>query len=166
MQYIDYKQLKDEQQETWQPNHTPTTEWQNPTDMLPSVTILNRFRVRLGIAEKENHCNRTVAISMFKYAYRSNSPGIASKIKLHAIPKQNRNTVFHQTRPNDHNEPFGNQIDFQKQQQQLAVIDVVEWQTDIDNFIFLEQTDKTSFSKNETEMMLEKYKINIIHPSL
>ena len=29
MQYIDYLQPKDEQQGTWQPNHTPTTEWQN-----------------------------------------------------------------------------------------------------------------------------------------
>ena len=29
MQYIDYIQPKDEQQGIWQPNHTPTTEWQN-----------------------------------------------------------------------------------------------------------------------------------------
>ena len=28
MQYIDNIQPKDEQQGTWQPNHTPTTEWQ------------------------------------------------------------------------------------------------------------------------------------------
>ena len=28
MQYIDNIQPKDEQQGTWRPNHTPTTEWQ------------------------------------------------------------------------------------------------------------------------------------------
>ena len=71
MQYIDYKQPKDEHQGILQPNHTPTTEWQNAPDMLPTVTTLNGFRVRFGIAEKEIHCNRTMAISMFKYTYRS-----------------------------------------------------------------------------------------------
>ena len=55
MQYIDYIyiQPKDEQQGVWQPNHTPTTEWQNTPDMLPTVTTLNGFKVRLGIAAKE-----------------------------------------------------------------------------------------------------------------
>ena len=43
MQYIDYIQPKDEQQGIWQPNHTPTTEWQNTPDMLPTVTTLNGF---------------------------------------------------------------------------------------------------------------------------
>ena len=67
MQYIDYIQPKDEQQGIWQPNNTPTTEWQNTPDMLPTVTTLNGFKVRLGIAAKETHCNRIMAISMFKY---------------------------------------------------------------------------------------------------
>ena len=87
MQYIDNMQPKDEQQGTWQPNHTPTTEWQDTPDMLPTVTTLNGFKVRLGIAAKETHCNRTMAISMFKYTYRSKSPGTASTVKLHDIPE-------------------------------------------------------------------------------
>ena len=67
MQYINYIQPKDEQQGIWQPKHTPTTEWQNTTEMLPTVTTLNGSKVRLGIAAKETHWNRTMDISMFKY---------------------------------------------------------------------------------------------------
>ena len=66
MQYIDNIQPKDEQQGTRQLNHTPTTECQNTPHMLPTVTTLNGFKVRLGIAANEIHCNRTMAISMFK----------------------------------------------------------------------------------------------------
>ena len=58
MQYIDNIQPKDEQQGTWQPNHTPTTEWQNPPDMMPTITTLNGFEVRLSIAAKETHCKQ------------------------------------------------------------------------------------------------------------
>ena len=106
MQYIDNIQPKDEHQGIRQPNYTPNTEWQNLPDMLPTVTKLNGLRVRFGIAEKEIHCNRTMAISMFKYAYRSKSPGIASKLKLHAIPKRDRYTVLHQTRTKEANKPL------------------------------------------------------------
>ena len=56
--------------------------------MLPTITTLNGIKVRLGIAAKETHCNRTMVISMFKYAYRSKSPGTASKVELHAVPKR------------------------------------------------------------------------------
>ena len=41
----------------------------------------------VGIAVGETHCNRTVAISMFKFTYRSKSPGTASKVKLHDTPE-------------------------------------------------------------------------------
>ena len=80
--------------------------------MLPTVTTLNGFRVRLDIRGKEFHCQRTMAISMFKYTYRSKSPGLASKLKLQAISKRDRNTVLSQTRTIDLSKPFGNQIDF------------------------------------------------------
>ena len=72
------------QQGAWQPNLTPTTELQNTPDIPPTVTTLNGFTVRLGIAAKETHRNRTMAISMFKYTYRSKSPGTEYKIKLQA----------------------------------------------------------------------------------
>ena len=88
MYYIDNNQPKDEQQGTWQPNHTPTTEWQDPPDMLPTVATLNGSKVRLGIAAKETHCNRTMAISMFEYTYRSESPGTSSKVKPHATSER------------------------------------------------------------------------------
>ena len=52
MQYVDNIQPEEEQQGTWLPNDTPTTEWQNTADMLPTVTTLNAFKVRLGIATK------------------------------------------------------------------------------------------------------------------
>ena len=83
MQYIDYIQPKNEQHGTGQRNHTPTKEWQNTPDMLPTVTTLNGFQVRIGIAAKETHCNRTLSISMFTYTYRSKSPRTASKVELH-----------------------------------------------------------------------------------
>ena len=35
----------------------------------------------------------------------------SSKLELHAIPKQDRNTVHRRTRTSNHNKPFGNQID-------------------------------------------------------
>ena len=88
MQNIDKIQPKDEQQGTWQPNDTPITEWQNSLDRLPTITTLNGFEVLLGIAVKEIHCNRTMAISMFKYTYRSKSPGTASQAELHAVFRQ------------------------------------------------------------------------------
>ena len=84
MQYLDNIQPNDEQQETWKPNHTLSTEWQSPPDMLPTVTTLKGFKVRLGIAAKETHCNRTMATSTFNYTYRSESLGTSSKVKLNA----------------------------------------------------------------------------------
>ena len=88
MQYLDYIQPKDEQQRTRQPNHPPNLEWQNPPDMLTTVTTFNGFIVRLVIAEKEIHINRTMAISMFKYTYRLKSPSTTSKVELPAVPRR------------------------------------------------------------------------------
>ena len=84
MQYIDNIQPNDEQQETWQPNQTLSTDWQSPPDVLPTVTTLKGFRVGLGIAAKETHCNRTMAISTLNYTYTSESLGTSTKVKLHA----------------------------------------------------------------------------------
>ena len=43
MQYIDNIQPRDEQQGTWQPNQTSTTEWQYTPDMLPIVNTFKSF---------------------------------------------------------------------------------------------------------------------------
>ena len=102
MQYIDNMQTKDEQQGTWQPNHTSTTEWQNTSNVLLTVTTFNGFEVRLGVAAKETHCNRTMAISTFKYTYRSKSPGTASKVKLHATPRTRLEHCYSLNQPNQH----------------------------------------------------------------
>ena len=62
--------------------------------MLPTVITLNEIKVRLGIAAKETHCNRTMTISMFKYTYRSKSPGTSSKVKLHATSERDWNIAI------------------------------------------------------------------------
>ena len=77
--------------------------------------------------------------------------------KLHAIPKRDWNTILYKTRINDHNKPFKNQNDFQKQRT-IGGHCRCRMTIHIDNASFLEQTDKTSFSKNGTEMMLATYK--------
>ena len=50
------------------------------------ISIL--FFKRLVIAAKETHCNRTMAISMFEYTYRSEKSGTSSKVKPTATFKR------------------------------------------------------------------------------
>ena len=49
-----------------------------------------------------------MAISMFKCTCRSELQGTPSKLTLHAIPKQDWNTVLYKARTNDHNKPIRN----------------------------------------------------------
>ena len=145
MQYTDNIQPKDEQQGTLQPNHTPTTEWHYTPDMLPRVTTINGFDVRLGIAAKETHCNRTMAISMFKYTCRSKSPGTASNVKLHENPDCDSTIAILTKQPNQHSsQPIRNQ-----------------------NTISRNYRDNISSSKPEKNICSQPLKKNtIIHPSL
>ena len=56
---------------------TSSKEIDNPIT-LPTITKLNGFKVRLGIAAKETHCNRTMAISMCDTTFTQGKPNLVN----------------------------------------------------------------------------------------
>ena len=69
--------------------------------MLPTVNTLKGFKVRLDIAAKETYCNRTMAISMFKYT--SDPSHQTPHIKSNYMPHPNEiGTLLFFNQPNQH----------------------------------------------------------------
>ena len=60
----------------------------NTPDLLPTVTTLKGLRVRLGIATKETHWNRLMAISMLSIRTNPSHQALHTKVKLHDTPEQ------------------------------------------------------------------------------
>ena len=68
----------------------------------------NSKDLKYDLTSQQKNCIEPapMAISMFKYTYRSELQGNPSKLKLRAIPKQVWNTVLYKARTNDHNKPI------------------------------------------------------------
>ena len=131
--------------------------------MLPTVSTLKEFKVRLGIAAKETHWTRTMAISIFKYTYRSESLGTPPKVKPHAIPERHWNTVLYETEPMITTTDQKSRSDLPKQPWQMVTI---EEQVLIDDSSFLELP-VTIFLPERKKKDARNTKTNfIIHPPL
>ena len=113
------------------PHHTESTEWLNTTVLPPTTTTENIWSTpwhRNGL-----HWIIPMAISMFKCTYRSELQGIPSKLELHAIPKQDRNTVLYSEQEQT---IIRNHLEIRLIL--LAVTFNDEWQNDIYDSSFLE----------------------------